>query len=63
MDSFRLMKNDVFVLSGGVNDIYNNNSKKVALQPVKFVEDNDNANIIMIRYSAQILLFRELICE
>jgi len=30
MDSFRLMKNYVFVLSGGVNDVYNNNSKKVA---------------------------------
>ena len=62
-DSFRLAKNYMFVLSGDVNDVYNNNSKKVTLQPVKFLEDNDNANIIMIRYSAQILLFRELIRE
>jgi len=28
MDSFRLTKNDVLVLSGGVNDVFNNNSKK-----------------------------------
>jgi hypothetical protein len=47
-------KNDVLVLSGGVNDVYNNSKKKVILQLVKFLEDNDNANIIMIRYSAEI---------
>jgi hypothetical protein len=50
--SFRLTKNDVFVLRGGVNDVYNNNSIKVILQILKFLKDNDNANIIVIRYSA-----------
>ena len=54
MDSFRLTKNYVLVLSGGVKDVYNNNSKRVILQLVKFSEDSDNANIIKIRYSAQI---------
>jgi hypothetical protein len=28
MDSFRLTKNGVLVLNGGVNDVYNNKSKK-----------------------------------
>jgi hypothetical protein len=51
MDSFRLTKNDVLVLSGGVIDVYNNNSKRVILQLVKFLEDSDNANIIKRRYS------------
>jgi len=48
VDSFRLTKNNVLVLVGGVNDVYNNNSRKVVLQIVKFLEDNDNANIIML---------------
>jgi hypothetical protein len=28
MDSFRLTKNGVLVFNDGVNDVYNNNSKK-----------------------------------
>ena len=36
IDSFTLTKNDVLVFSGGVNDVYNNNSKQVILQIVKF---------------------------
>jgi hypothetical protein len=51
-DSFRLIKNDVLVLSGSVNDVYTSNSKKVLLELVKFLEDNDNTNTIMNRYSA-----------
>ena len=47
MDSLRLTKNVVLVLSGGVNDVYNSNSKKVVLQIVKFLQDNDNANIML----------------
>ena len=47
IDSFRLTKNDVFVFSGGVNDVYNNNSKKVILQIVKFLQDN-NTNRLML---------------
>jgi hypothetical protein len=48
MDSSRLTKNDVLLLSGGVKDVYNNNSKNVILQIVKFLQDNDNANKIML---------------
>ena len=35
------------MLNAGGNDVYNNNSKKVILQNIKFLQDNDNANIIM----------------
>jgi hypothetical protein len=38
MDSFRLTK----------NYIYNNDSKNVLLQIVKFLQDSDNANKIML---------------
>ena len=38
----------MLVLNCGVNDVYNNNSKKVILQTVKFFQDNYNANIIML---------------
>jgi mannitol/fructose-specific phosphotransferase system IIA component (Ntr-type) len=48
VDSFRLTKNDVLVLIGGVNDVYDNNSRKVILQIMKFLQDTDNANIIML---------------
>ena len=48
MDSFRLTKNDVLVLHSGVNDVCNSHSRKVILQIVKFLQDNDNANIIML---------------
>jgi hypothetical protein len=48
MDSFKLRKKDVLVLSGGVNYVYNNNSIKVILLIVKFLQDNDNANKIML---------------
>jgi len=40
IDSFRLTKNNVLVFSGDVNDVYNNNSKQVILQIVKFLQDN-----------------------
>ena len=43
MVSFRITKYDVLVLSGGVHDVCNNNSKKVILQIVKFLQDSDNA--------------------
>jgi hypothetical protein len=37
----------VLVCNGGANDIYNNNSKKIILQIIKFFQGNDKANIIM----------------
>jgi len=43
-DSFRLIKKYVLVLNGGVN----NNLKKVILEIVKFLQDNDNENKIML---------------
>lgn len=30
------------------NDVYNNNSKKIILQIMRFIQDNDKANIIML---------------
>jgi hypothetical protein len=48
MDSFRITKNYVLVLNSGVNDVCNNNSKKVILQIVKFLQDSDNTNKIML---------------
>lgn len=47
-DSFRITKNDVLVLNSGVNDVCNNNSKKVILKIMKFLQDNDNANKKML---------------
>lgn len=37
----------MLVSNGGANDVYNNNSKKIILQIMKFFQDNDKANIIM----------------
>jgi hypothetical protein len=52
IEAFRLTKNDdVLVFSGGINDVYNNNSKKVILQIVKVLQDN-NTKHINARYSA-----------
>ena len=46
--SFRLTKNDVLLCNGGVNDVYNNNWKKIISQIMKFFQYNDNANIKML---------------
>ena len=43
----RLTNNDVLVFNGGANDVYNDNSKKI-LQIMKFFQDNDKANTIML---------------
>jgi hypothetical protein len=47
IDSFRLTKNYVLVFSGGVNDVYNKNSKMVILQIMKFLQDS-NTNRLMV---------------
>ena len=48
IDLSRLTKNgDVLVFSGGINDVYNSNSKKVILQIVKVLQDN-NTNMLML---------------
>ena len=38
----------MLVCNGGANDVYNNTSKKIILQIMKFFQDNDKANIIML---------------
>jgi hypothetical protein len=43
-----LTKNDVIVIHGGSNDVYTNNSKVALLQIVKFIQDINNTNIIVL---------------
>jgi len=39
---------DVLICNGGANDVYNSNSKKVILQIMKFFQENDKTNIVML---------------
>jgi hypothetical protein len=48
LGSSRLSNKDVLICNGGANDVYNSNSKKVTLQIMKFLQDNDKSNIIML---------------
>lgn len=43
-----LTKNEVIVIHGGSNDVYRNNSKVALLQIVKFIQDINNTNIIVL---------------
>jgi len=43
----RLSNKDVLVCNGGAN-VYNSNSKKVILQIMKFLQDNDKSNTITL---------------
>jgi hypothetical protein len=45
---YNLTKSDVLVCNGGANDVYNNNSKKALVQFGKFIQDNNNTNLIVI---------------
>jgi len=38
----------VLICNGGANDVYNSNSKKVILPIMKFFQENDKTNIIML---------------
>jgi GTPase SAR1 family protein len=48
LGSSKLTNKDVLICNGGANDVYNSNSKKVILQIMKFLQDNDKSNIIML---------------
>jgi GTPase SAR1 family protein len=48
MNYRNLTKNDVIVIHGGSNDVYRNNSKVALLQIVKFIQDVNNTNIVVL---------------
>jgi hypothetical protein len=51
MNNRSLTKNYVIVIHGGSNDVYRNNSKVALLQIVKFIQDINNTNIIVLRHT------------
>jgi len=48
LGSSRLSNKDVLGCNGGANDFYKINSKKVILQIMKFFQDNDKSDIIIL---------------
>jgi hypothetical protein len=48
VDLVNLKKRDVFVISAGATNMYGNNTNEALMNIIKFIQNNDNTNIMIL---------------